>query len=144
VISRRDRVRQDLDDARRSYGEAGGAEQYDADRSAWPIGKAVGEQARHAIVAVDGTVRRVNALDPAGWECVAPKKWAFTAVGNRSATSEEIDAAHAAGELPRPPGDECLTRVGGAYRPHWSEPTAAPVSNRPASSHCTGRLSGRR
>ena len=117
VISRRDRVR--ADEQGRSYGEVGGAGQYDSDRSVWPIGKHVRELARYAIVAVDGTVQRVYRIDPGGWHEVLPGKWEFNAVNGRECTAAEIDAAYAAGDLPLRPGDDCPTRAGGAYRPYW-------------------------
>ncbi|MFF3159549.1 hypothetical protein [Streptomyces sp. NPDC057910] len=43
----------------------------------------------------------------------------FTAAGEREMTPKQIDAAFAAGDLPMRPGDDCPTRAGGAYRPHW-------------------------
>jgi hypothetical protein len=116
VISRRDRVRAD---GRGRYGEVGGVEQYRADRGLWPIGKRVRELARYAIVAVDGTVQRVYRVKPDGWHEVTSNKWEFTAIGDRACTAAEIEAAHSARELPLRPGDDCPTRVGGAYRPHW-------------------------
>ncbi|MCX4885978.1 hypothetical protein [Streptomyces sp. NBC_00847] len=119
VISRRDRVREYPDDARVRVGEVGGAEQYDSDRGIWPIGKKVRAEARYAIVAVDGTVRRIYELDPAGWREAEPNKWEFTAVRDRELDDKAIAAAYTAGELPLQPGDDCPTRVGGAYRPHW-------------------------
>lgn len=113
VISRRDRVRQDAADPGVTYGEVGGRRQYDADRGVWPIGMTVRAQARprYALVAVDGTVRRVNEIAPGGRHKVG-RKWEFTAVGGRELRHEEIKPAYGA-------GDECPTRVGGAYRPHW-------------------------
>lgn len=117
VISRRDRVRADKQG--RSYGEVGGVGQYDSDRGVWPIGKRVRELARYGIVAVDGAVQRVYRIDPDGWHQVLPGKWEFSAVSSRECTAAEIDAACAAGDLPLRPGDDCPTRAGGAYRPHW-------------------------
>ena len=117
VISRRDRVR--ADDQGNSYGEVGGADQYDSDRRVWPIGQRVRELARYAIIAVDGTVQRVYPIDPGGWHEALPGKWEFTAISGRECTPAEIDAAYAAGDLPLRPGDDCPTRAGGAYRPHW-------------------------
>jgi hypothetical protein len=117
VISRRDRVR--ADDQGRSYGEVGGVGQYDSDRRVWPVGEGVRELARYAIVAVDSTVQRVYRIDPDGWREVLPGKWEFSAIGGRECTTAEIDAAYAAGDLPLRPGDDCPTRAGGAYRPHW-------------------------
>ncbi|MCC9707304.1 hypothetical protein E4N62_19695 [Streptomyces sp. MNU76] len=119
VISRRDRVREYPDDTRVRVGEVGGPEQYDSDRGVWPIGKKVRAEARYAIVAVDGIVRRIYELDPAGWREAEPNKWEFTAVGGRELDVEAIATAYTAGELPLRPGDDCPTRVGGAYRPHW-------------------------
>lgn len=119
VISRRDRVREYPDDPRTRVGEVGGDEQYESDRGMWPIGKTVRAKAQYAIVAVDGTVRRVYALDPHGWSEPEPNKWQFTAVDGRELTEKETAAAYEAGELPLKPGDDCPTRVGGAYRPHW-------------------------
>lgn len=119
MISRRARVHRNDDDARRYYGEVGGPDQYYSDRGAWPIGRAIRELARYAIVAVDGTVQRIYRIDPAGWEPALAGKWQFTAVGDRECTPEEIEAAHLAGDLPLRPGDSCPTRQGGAYRPHW-------------------------
>ncbi|MFD5552261.1 hypothetical protein ACFWIA_00285 [Streptomyces sp. NPDC127068] len=119
VISRRGRVREDPADPRGAYGEVGDAGQYASDRGIWPIGKRVRAEAQYAIVAVDGLVRRVYELDPDGWSEVESSKWEFTAVGNRELTKDEIDAAYEAGNLPLRPGDDCPTRAGGAYRPHW-------------------------
>ncbi|MFF1482605.1 hypothetical protein ACFVYD_34525 [Streptomyces sp. NPDC058301] len=59
VISRRDRVREYAGDPRVRVGEVGGDEQYDNDRGRWPVGKQVRAEAMYAIIAVDGTVRRV-------------------------------------------------------------------------------------
>lgn len=115
VISRRNRVHHDPDDPRGSYGEVGGAGQYDSDRGGWPIGAEVREKATYAIVAVDGTVERVYRIDPAGWE-QAGAKWCFTGA---LVAQEEIAAAYEAGSLPLRPGDSCPTRQGRAYRPHW-------------------------
>lgn len=119
VISRRDRVRHDADDPRGAYGEVGGDEQYDSDRGLWPVGKRVRAEAKYAIVAVDNTVRRIYEVAPDSWEEVQPRLWQFAAVGGRELAEQEIDAAYAAGKLPLRPGDDCLTRAGGAYRPHW-------------------------
>lgn len=119
VISRRDRVREYPGDRRVRVGEVGGPEQYDSDRGVWPIGKKVRAEAKYAIVAVDGTVRRIYKVDPAGWREGEPNKWEFTAVGGRALDDEAIATAYMAGELPLCPGDDCPTRVGGAYRPHW-------------------------
>ncbi|MEU8665377.1 hypothetical protein [Streptomyces anulatus] len=114
VISRRNRVYQDPDDPRGSYGEVGGTGQYDSDRGAWPIGAEVREKAEYAIVAVDGTVERVYRIDPGGWEPDGAK-WHFAGT---LLTQHEIAAAYAAGSLPLRPGDSCPTRQGRAYRPH--------------------------
>lgn len=119
VISRRDRVREYPDDPRTRVGEVGGDEQYESDRGTWPIGKTVRTKAQYAVVAVDGTVRRVYELVPDGWDQVEPNKWQFTAVGDRPLTEQEVATAYAAGKLPLQPGDDCPTRAGGAYRPHW-------------------------
>ncbi|MET7563682.1 hypothetical protein ABZS95_26310 [Streptomyces sp. NPDC005479] len=119
VISRRDRVREYPDDTRVRVGEVGGPEQYDSDRGVWPIGKKVRAEAKYAIVAVDGIVRRLYELDPAGWHEAEPNKWEFTAVGGRELDDLAIATAYTAGELPLQPGDDCPTRAGGAYRPHW-------------------------
>lgn len=121
VISRRDRVREHADDPRGRVGEVGGTAQYGSDRGIWPIGKKVRAEAKYAIVAVDGTVRRVYALAPGpdAWSDPEPNKWQFTAIEDREMNTEEIDAAYEAGELPLRPGDDCPTRAGGAYRPHW-------------------------
>ncbi|MEY9968336.1 hypothetical protein ABIA33_006420 [Streptacidiphilus sp. MAP12-16] len=119
VISRRDRVREYPDDPRGRVGEVGGIGQYDSDRGVWPIGAKVRAEARYAIVAVEGTVRRVYAIASASWEEVEPRLWQFAAVGDRQLTAKEIAAAHQTFDLPLQPGDECPTRVGGAYRPHW-------------------------
>jgi hypothetical protein len=117
VISRRDRVR--ADDQGQSYGEVGGAGQYDSDRRVWPIGRHVRDLAHYAIVAVDGIVLRVYRIDPDGWHEALPGKWEFRAINDRECTATEINAAWAAGDLPLRPGDDCPTRAGGAYRPHW-------------------------
>lgn len=117
VISRRDRVR--ADEQGDVYGEVGGAGQYDSDRGVWAVGQRVREKARYAIVAVDGIVRRVYAIDPDGWHQDPSGKWEFRAVDDRECTAAEIRAAHAAGDLPFRPGDDCPTGGGGAYRPHW-------------------------
>ena len=119
VISRRDRVREYPDDTRVRVGEVGGPEQYDSDRGEWLIGKKVRAEAKYAIVAVDGIVRRIYELDPAGWHEVEPNRWEFTAVGGRELDDEAITTAYTAGKLPLQPGDGCPTRAGGAYRPHW-------------------------
>lgn len=119
VISRRDRVREHPDDPRGRVGEVGGAEQYDNDRGIWPIGEKVRAEAKYAVVAVDGSVRRVYEIAPDSWEEVQPRLWQFDAVGDRALTAEEIDAAYGSGELPLRPSDDCPTRAGGAYRPHW-------------------------
>ncbi|MEU9048015.1 MULTISPECIES: hypothetical protein [unclassified Kitasatospora] len=119
VISRRDRVRMYPEDPRGRVGEVGGKDQYDIDRGIWPIGQKVRAEARYAIVAVDSAVRRVYELDPNGWREAEPNKWEFTAVGGHEMTPEQIEAAFAAGDLPMRPGDDCPTRAGGAYRPHW-------------------------
>jgi cell division protein FtsZ len=117
VISRRDRVRTGQQDL--AYGEVGGTGQYDSDRGVWPVGERVREMARYAIIAVDGTVRRVYRIDLDGWRQDSPGKWEFRAIRDRECTAAEIGAAYAAGDLPLRPGDECPTRAGGAYRPHW-------------------------
>ncbi|RLU81976.1 hypothetical protein CTZ27_30900 [Streptomyces griseocarneus] len=119
VISRRDRVREYADDPRVRVGEVGGAEQYDSDRGRFPVGKQVRAEATYAIVAVDGTVRRVYEIAPDSWEEVEPRLWRFEAVGKRELDDEEIETAYRAGTLPLKPGDDCPTRIGGAYRPHW-------------------------
>lgn len=119
VISRRDRVRHDPDDPRGAYGEIGGPDQYAADRGLWSVGRAVRDQADHAVVAVDGTVRRIYALDPDGWTEVSPGKWQFTAVGDQPMDDASVRAGVAAGHIPLGIGDDCPTRIGGAYRPHW-------------------------
>ncbi|MER5555979.1 hypothetical protein ABT001_30645 [Streptomyces sp. NPDC002793] len=119
VISRRDRVREYAADPRVRVGEVGGPEQYASDRGFWPIGKKVRAKARYAIVAVDGTVRRLYELAPDRWSEVEPNKWQFSAVGDRELTHHEITAAYQTGELPLQLGDDCPTRAGGAYRPHW-------------------------
>ncbi|MFE2693735.1 hypothetical protein [Streptomyces mirabilis] len=119
VISRRDRVREYPADTRVRVGEVGGPEQYDSDRGGWLIGKKVRAEAKYAIVAVDGIVRRIYELDPAGWREAEPNKWEFTAVGDRELDDAAIATAYTAGELPLQPGDDCPTRAGGAYRPHW-------------------------
>ena len=54
-----------------------------------------------------------------GWHEISPGYWGFRAIGDRVCTDTEIDAAYAAGDLPLRPGDDCPTRAGGAYRPHW-------------------------
>jgi hypothetical protein len=117
VISRRDRVRTGQQGP--DYGEVGGTGQYDSDRGVWPVGKRVREMARYAVIAVDGTVRRVYRIDPDGWRQDSPGKWEFRAIHDRECTAAEIGAAYAAGDLPLRPGAECPTRAGGAYRPHW-------------------------
>ncbi|MFG2681275.1 hypothetical protein [Streptomyces sp. NPDC048392] len=119
VISRRDRVREYADDPRGRVGEVGGTEQYDSDRGIWPVGKQVRAEARYAVIAVDGTVRRVYKIAPESWHEVEPRLWQFGAVGERELQPGEIDAAYKAGQLPLRPGDDCPTRIGGAYRPHW-------------------------
>ncbi|NBH02875.1 hypothetical protein [Amycolatopsis sp. SID8362] len=119
VISRRARVHHDGNDPRGRYGEVGGAEQYASDRGAWPVGKLVREMARYAIIAVDGTVARIYRINHDGWQQTANGKWQFTAIGGRECTPEEINAAHAAEQLPLRLGDSCPTRAGGAYRPLW-------------------------
>ncbi|MGW1848778.1 hypothetical protein [Streptomyces sp. NPDC001966] len=119
VISRRDRVREYAEDPRVRVGEVGGTEQYSSDRGRWPVGKQVRAEATYAIVAVDGTVRRVYEIAPGSWEEVEPRLWQFDAVGERKLTTKEIDTAYQAGRLPLKPGDDCPTRAGGAYRPHW-------------------------
>ncbi|MEU3706976.1 hypothetical protein AB0E82_32320 [Streptomyces anulatus] len=119
VISRRDRVREYPADSRVRVGEVGGPQQYDSDRGVWPAGRRVRAEARHAVVAVDGVVRRIYALDPDGWREAEPGKWEFTAVGGRELDAADIAAAYGAGELPLRPGDSCPTRAGGAYRPCW-------------------------
>jgi hypothetical protein len=117
VISRRDRVRDDGQG--RTYGEVGGPGQYDSDRLEWRVGEDVRSLARYAIIAVDGIVQRVYPIDTEGWREISPGYWAFRAIGDRVCTDAEIDAAYAAGDLPLRPGDDCPTRAGGAYRPHW-------------------------
>lgn len=117
VISRRDRVRDDGQGG--SYGEVGGPGQYDSDRRQWRIGRKVRELARYGIIGVDGAVERVYPIDPGSWLEVSPGYWEFRAIGDRECTDAEIAAAYAAGDLPLRPGDDCPTRVGGAYRPHW-------------------------
>jgi len=119
VISRRNRVREHADDPRGRVGEVGGDAQYDNDRGQWPVGRTVRAKARYAVVAVDGTVRRVYEIAPDSWEEAGPRLWRFAAVGDRALNAEEIDAAYRAGQLPLKPGDACPTRIGGAYRPHW-------------------------
>ena len=117
VISRRDRVRDDGQG--RTYGEVGGASQYDSDRREWRVGEDVRTLARYAIIAVDGIVQRVYPIDPEGWDEISPGYWEFRAIGDSVCTDTEIDDAYAAGDLPLRPSDDCPTRAGGAYRPHW-------------------------
>jgi hypothetical protein len=117
VISRRDRVHDDGQG--RTYGEVGGPSQYDSDRLEWRVGEDVRNLARYAIIAVDGIVQRVYQIAPEGWHQTSPGYWGFHAIGDRARTDTEIDAAYAAGDLPLRPGDDCPTRAGGAYRPHW-------------------------
>lgn len=119
VISRRDRVHSDPTDSRGTYGEVGGADQYDSDRGPWPVGRSIRDAAEYAIIAVDGTVRRAYWLESWARHPDRPDKWIFTARGGRALTDAEIDAAYAAGTLPLGLGDPCPTRAGGAYRPHW-------------------------
>ncbi|MFF2080576.1 hypothetical protein ACFVXG_38160 [Kitasatospora sp. NPDC058162] len=110
VISRRNRVHRD------GYGEVDGDGQYDMDRGAWPVGEEVRRKARYAVIAVDGTVRRVYKITD-GWEPDQHSpKWHFTGT---LLDDPEIEAAHAAGDLPLKPGDSCPTQRGRAYRPHW-------------------------
>ncbi|MDN5919943.1 MAG: hypothetical protein L0I76_33405 [Pseudonocardia sp.] len=114
VISRRSKVRDELG---RTYGEVGGTQQYDSDRAWWYIGDEVMQEARYAIIAVDGVVERVYRLDPGGWERDPDSgKRAFS---GRLCAPGEAQAALAAGDLPMGLGDACPTRRGGAYRPCW-------------------------
>lgn len=119
VVSRRDRIRVDPDDPRGAYGEMTDPDaRYAADRGWWHVGHAVRAAAAHAVVAVDGTVERVYALDPDGWteHPDIPGKWRFT---GRLMTPDAVARAVADGHLPLGIGDPCPTRRGGAYRPVW-------------------------
>ncbi|MEU1710891.1 hypothetical protein ABZ478_37280 [Streptomyces sp. NPDC005706] len=115
VISRRNRVHHDAADPRGTYGEVGGSAQHDSDRGEWLIGQEVREKAEFAVIAVDGTVERIYRIDPKGWE-PSGAKWLFA---GRLLTPEEAAGAYAAGSVPLQPGDDCPTRRGRAYRPHW-------------------------
>ncbi len=120
VISRRDRQHETRDgDPRERVGEIGGPDQYDADRGVWRVGASVRATARHAVIAVDGSVRRVYEIDPDGWEPNPdnPREWRFRAVGDRALAPEVVAELHAAWELPYAIGSSCPTRPGGAYRP---------------------------
>uniref|UniRef100_UPI00340EF3DE hypothetical protein n=1 Tax=Streptomyces lavendulocolor TaxID=67316 RepID=UPI00340EF3DE len=119
VISPRNRKHHDGDDPCGTYGEVGGDQQYQSDWGLWPVGKRVRADARYAVVAVNDTVRRIYEIVPDSWTEVRPRLWQFAAVSDRELSEQEIDAAYTAGELPLRPGDECFTRAGGAYRPHW-------------------------
>ncbi len=117
VISRRDRSHPAPEhDSRARVGEVGGSGQYDADRGWWPIGADVRAAAAHAVIAVDGEVRRVYAIDTGGWDSDG-RKWRFRAVDDRPLPAQEIDRLHTAGDLPYRLGDPCPTKAGGAYRP---------------------------
>ncbi|MFF3159550.1 hypothetical protein [Streptomyces sp. NPDC057910] len=74
VISRRDGVREYREDTRGRFGEVGGEDQYTVGRGIWPIGKKVQAEAKYAIVAVDGVVRRAYELDPDGWREAEPNR----------------------------------------------------------------------
>ena len=113
VISRRSRVHYDQADPRGRYGEVGGTGQYDSDRGDWPVGSAVRDKARHAIIGVDGEARRAYQLD--GW-ARSGAKWQFT---GKALSPERVRELYDAGELPLRIGDPCPTRAGGAYRPLW-------------------------
>ncbi|MFE3280610.1 hypothetical protein [Nocardia sp. NPDC059239] len=120
VISRRDRQYKTREgDPLERVGEIGGADQYDADRGVWRVGVNVRAAARHAVIAVDRSVRRVYEIDPDGWEPNPdnPREWRFRAVGDRELSPELVDELHAAGELPYRIGSHCPTKAGGAYRP---------------------------
>lgn len=120
VISRRDRSRTATSgDPRTIIGEVGGPDQYDSDRMYWRIGAEVRAHARHAVIAVDGTVRRVYEIDPEGWyqNPTDPAKWGFHAIGGVPLGAAVVGELHAAEQLPYAIGSECPTRVGGAYRP---------------------------
>ncbi|GAB4590283.1 hypothetical protein [Nocardia sp. IFM 10818] len=120
VISRRARRYETREgDPREWVGEVGGAGQYDADRGVWRVGVNVRASARHAVIAVDGSVRRVYEIDPDGWEPNPdnPREWCFRAVGDRALSPEAVDELYAAGELPYRIGSHCPTKAGGAYRP---------------------------
>jgi hypothetical protein len=143
VISRCARIYRNDDDVRRYYGEVGGPDQYDSDRGAWPIGKAIRELARYAIVAVDGTVQRIYRIDPARWEPALAGKWQFTAVGNRECAPEEIEAAYSAGDLPLRPWRQ-LPHMAGRRLPSSLvlaiTLTRSCQSRVPGSRNCRGRV----
>jgi len=116
VISRRRRIHRAPGGHSERFGEVGGAAQYASDRKPWAVGDDVRTAARHAVVAVDGIVKRVYEIDPAHWQPCGNHKWAFE---GRPLTPGETALLHNKGTLPFAIGDACPTRAGGAYRPHW-------------------------
>lgn len=73
------------------------------------------EKARYAIVAVDGTVRRVYRPDPDRWT-PSGAKWQFTGT---TLPHEQVQELAGPGELPLRIGDPCPAKPGGACRPLW-------------------------
>ncbi len=117
VISHQARAQEtQQDDPRAGIGEMGVPAQYDADRGVWRVGVHVRTCARHAVIAVGGSVRRVYEIDPDGWE-PNPGGWSFRAVGERALSPVEVDDLYADGELPYHIGSPCPTTAGGPYRP---------------------------
>ncbi|MFE3572426.1 hypothetical protein ACFXON_23700 [Bacillus subtilis] len=87
----------------------------------------VSAAARHAVIAVDGSVRLVYEIDPDGWEPNPdnPREWRFRAVGDRELSPELVDELHAAGELPYRIGSLCPTKAGARTGPNASGHTAS-------------------
>lgn len=108
VISRSGRAYRQEDG--RVYGEVSPAEQRQADAGAWRVNGAIREDLLPMTVAVGGTVRRIHeVLD---WEPNG-KKWVANL--GRELTNADLDREWP--DYPYRIGDDCPTRVGGAYRP---------------------------
>lgn len=129
VISRRSRVHEDKTDPLGSYGEVGGEDQYEADRGHWYVGWEVRHTAPYAVIAVEGTVRRIYEIKRGEYTFTWDSIWVTVPYSGRVMEKsrftgtlmsvEQIEAAYADRRLPFRLGDPCPTKAGGAYRPHW-------------------------
>jgi hypothetical protein len=114
VVSRRGDKPERVDG--RSRGEMS---QYDADRRYWFVGAGVRATARHAMVAVDGVVRRVYTL--AGWEPNPgdQRQFGFRALGDAPLDRGMVEDLYGAGELPYTIGASYPVKRGGRYWIDW-------------------------
>lgn len=99
-----------IEDTGRPYGEVGASQQRQADAGSWRAGQAVRDQCEPMTVSVTGTVERIYKVN--SW---AKKGRKWVADLGPELSDADLDAHYP--DYPYRRGDDCPTRVGGAYRP---------------------------